>query len=213
MIGHLNIEFAHFEFTGATGPGDESVRRSSLIASAAIQRCIATGMTYSTCVLIDDKHVRRSLEYSDIVPLLRSISRVGPDVDYICFESRLSLYKYALFDLIKAEQRTKIREDYERYERRHGRLACSQDIAIWHMMRLGCIMNIDVQTLVPVGALHAVREGVQTPFVASELLSILHERDREPERRCETEILSYLQEPGLLGRINREFYATAEVEE
>lgn len=208
MIADLNIEFAHFEFSGASGPGDDEVRQSSLLASAAIERCTAAGMSYSTCVLIDDKHVRRSLEYSDIVPLLRSISRVGPDVDYICFESRLSLYKYALFDLIKTEKRAKIREDFERYERRHGRLACSQDIAIWHMMRLGCIRNIDVQTLVPVGALHAVRGGVQPPFIASNVLSILHQRDSEPERRCETEILSHLEEPDLLGRIDREFYVS-----
>jgi len=208
MIADLNIEFAHFEFTGASGPCDDAVRQSSLIASAAVDQCTAAGMTFSTCILIDDKHLRRSLEYSDIVPLLRSISRVGPEVDYICFESRLSLYKYALFDLVNIAKRAKIREDYERYERRHGRLACSQDIAIWHMMRLGCIRNIDVQTLVPVGALHTARGKAQPPFVASEVLSILHERDREPERRCEIEILSHMQEPNLLERISRRFYST-----
>ena len=200
-MGDVNLEFAHVSFA-CDEFNHEQVTRSARLALKLLNRYRQEGLACSMSILIDDKHVRKRLTTAEVRPFLRIASRHVRQIDYICFEKRLPRYKNHLLRQIRPEKRAHVAEEMLRYRKRHGRIGCSHDIAIWHLMRLGLIQGADVGTVVPVGALQAA----SPPFVARRAVSVLCASDKEPEDRAIHDILRHCIDDGVLGRIERIYF-------
>jgi hypothetical protein len=197
----INLEFAHVEFKSRFDK--EQVLASVRIAQDLLTRFNNEGLTCSISILIDDKHAEHRLTIGDVAPFLAFLSQHITRIDYICYESRLTDYKEEMFSFLIEEHRDRIRQKVLDYEAKHGKIACSQDIAIWHLMRLGYILG-DANTIVPVGAL--MRGSQLPPFQAQRLISILGENDREPEEIAKADILRFSRDGSVLSRIERIYF-------
>ena len=198
---NINIEFADVEFKTEFDKGQ--VLASARIARDLVSVLTGEGHTCSVCILIDDKHAGRRLKISDVAPFLTYVSQHMPRIDYICYESRLTEYKEDMFQCVLPNYRDRVQQKVLGYEDRHGRIACSHDIAIWHLMRLGYIMD-DATTLVPVGAF--MGRMSLPPFHADRLISVLSETDRTPEQQAQDDILKFCYDDSIASKINRVYF-------
>ncbi len=197
----INLEFAHVEFN--TQFDKRQVLASAMIAQRLLTDFTKRGLICSVCVLIDDKHAGRKLTNSDIAPFLSYISEHVSRIDYICYESKLTEYKEEMFDCLMPDYKQKVRHKVLNYEEKNGRIACSHDIAIWHLMRLGYILG-DATTLLPVGA---VRHHFSfPPFHAKRVVSVLSKTDSDPERSAESDILKFCYDKSILHQIERIYF-------
>ncbi|MBK8810460.1 MAG: hypothetical protein IPN69_06950 [Acidobacteria bacterium] len=197
----INIEFAHIAFNADFDK--EQVAFSSKIAAQQLSKLRDEGQICSVSILIDDKFTRHQLTLQeDVIPFIDFVSQ-HIDIDYICYESSLSKYMDALFACISDKYRNRISDKLRDYEAKHdGKIACSHDIAIWHLVRLGHIKT-DAKTIVPVGGL---RNRKLQPFQANKVISILSESDRKPEETAVKEILRFCKDTDVVSRIQRIFF-------
>lgn len=193
----VSIEFAHVDVASYDS---SDVARSGQKAAQIARLLTQESKSYSVALLIDDKESARQMTSFDVSVLIHEASIWLP-VDYVVFESRLIDYKLDLFDSIRDSHKVIIRKQVERYESKSGRLACSHDIAIWHLLRLGMITP-DASTVVPVTS----RDRYETrPFFAKSAVSILNEEDLEPEERAMAEILRFSKDETVPSRISLTF--------
>lgn len=193
----VSIEFAHVD----VGSYDSSeVSRSGEVAARLASEFDVANESYSVSLLIDDKNSSERMTPNDVSLLILEASK-WLQVDYVVFESRLAEYKLDLFENIKESHRVVVKKFVERYEMKSGRLACSHDIAIWHLMRLGKIAA-DAATVVPVGS----RRGrIAKPFFAKRVVSILKDEDHDPEEKALDDILRHCTDETIPARIHRYF--------
>jgi hypothetical protein len=202
-ISDYSLEFAHVALIGKDFNRSE-VTKSADIALKELQRIEKKGLTCAVCILIDDKHVKSTLTYKDITPFLQFVSQHFPRIDYVCFEKSLPKHKDKIFEQLDPDKRDHIAGEFWRYQRKHKKLACSHDIAIWHMIRLGLINDIEAGTIVPVGA---VGTSAHAPsFVARNLISILSAHDKPFEEKASKEILRHCVDKKAVSRIQRIYY-------
>jgi hypothetical protein len=193
----VSIEFAHVDVASYDS---SDIARSGRKASELAKYLTETSKSYSVVLLIDDKDSTSKMTPNDVGMLIHDASNWLP-VDYVVFESRLADYKLDLFESIQPAQKISVRKQVDRYEAKSGRLACSHDIAIWHLLRLGIIAP-DASTVVPV----ASRDQYSTrSFFANSVVSILNEEDRDAENRAMNEILRYSRNESVPSRVSLTF--------
>jgi hypothetical protein len=202
-ISDINIEFAHVEFDGSRFD-ERIVAESARIATQLVTRYEKKGLTCCTCILIDDKNVGRIATRS-LQKFLDFVGRHITRVDYICYEGQLPRYLDCIFENIKEQKRDFVAGKVYSYSHRHDKIACSHDIAIWHLMRLGFINNIDASTLFPVSALQGFGRP-QAPFIAKRVISILSNIHRQHEEKAVHDILRFSKEPGITNKIERIYF-------
>jgi hypothetical protein len=202
-ISDYNLEFAHVMLTGRSFNRDE-VLKSAEIAKQELERIQTNGSTCAVCILIDDKHVEHKLTYKDLPVFRDFVTQHFSRVDYICFEKDLSKYKEKIFEKLRPESRDHVEAEIWRYQKTHRQLGCSHDIAIWHMIRLGLINDIDAATLIPVG--WGVRQGRSPPFVARRIISILSRKDEDFEKKAYEDILKQCIDESAIRNIERIYY-------
>ena len=207
---HINLEFAHVEFSGDGYFDHSAVEKSAALAKELFHSYQSRSLSCATAILIDDKQVpqHHRLSVHDIDPLLRIATGFLP-VDFISFESRLPTYKDQLLGLLDPAHRRIVGRDMDYYENRDGRIACSHDIAIWHMLRLGYIGPITPDVAIPVAAFSA--RGLP-PFTCRRAVSVLsrdlHHDDFET--LAEEKILRHSVINGLSARIERVYVEDTE---
>ncbi len=208
MDADYNIEFAHVEFTRGCTFNEQTTYHSSTIAKMLIGKLAERGSSYSTSVLIDNKHVPNSLNVDCISRFFR-ITCSQLKVNYVCYETSLSRYMDRVIHLLPAKPRKKVSDDVEHYLRIRGRIACSHDISIWHLMRLGYINDLDLDVIIPFDRFW--EESSWPPFKSKIAVSILSDELVEEEERSQKDILRHviipgLPEPGLPDKIGRIYF-------
>lgn len=192
-----SLEVAHVDW-GSSG-ALESVAESMAVAAEITEKWKRQGSTYTCGMLIDDKEFRIGDRESWLRSLLAEFHPQLKVVKFACFESDLVGLKDEFLSQIDDEHSGRVSREIERYRRKHGRVACSQDIAIWHLLRLG---------LLPSGAslLYPLSDISETNFYAKQVLSILEEGDKAAEERAR-EIIKHCRKSDVVNRIKIEYYA------
>lgn len=190
-----NLEVAHVTW-GSAGARD-SVNESVVQGLEWIARWKATGATYVACSLIDDKEVAIVDRDAWLSSNSQAFRQLFDLLDFVCFESDLISLKDEFLARFEPPRRGKIEREFERYREKHGKVACSHDIAIWHALRLGLLPS-------GFGLMRPLKQHARGPYGA-QVLSILEEEDRAPEERAK-EILRYADDAAIK-RIQVEFYA------
>lgn len=199
MFVDWNLEIAHVSWASPEAPS--SIEEALENAKEYIDEWRKTDSTFTICSLVDDKEMR----VSDRGVWLREVQQDYPQLfgllDYVCFESDLIRLKEEFLAQIEQHQRGRISREIDRYRKRHGRVACSHDIAIWHLLRMGQLPSAN--TIIHV--LSKRQQGLSSLFARS-VLSILEEEDQEPEKRAH-DILKFCSDHDVINRIECIYYA------
>jgi hypothetical protein len=204
-LSDVSIEFAHTEFIiqepNISKFDEDVVYRSSVIARQLNDKLTAQGLTCATCILIDDKQVGKPLTPQEVHPLLH-IARQQLEVNYICFENRLPMYRDLVLALLPEKQRRRVARDMQHYIDKHGKIACSHDIAIWHLMRLGYLDHLGPDLIIPFDNYGRLRIP---HFEAKRVVSILSRKlgHDVQEEKADRDILRYCDIPDLSERVQR----------
>ncbi len=187
----VNLEIGHVDWLSSS-------RYDSLSKSLTIAReYMAKGnLDRSRCVLtvlIDDKSKSFARKEDWLFHIENHHPEFHNEIDFFVFESSLETLKHTFLSLVVNEHREEITRQMIRYQRRHGIIACSHDIAIWHLYRLG-FLGIDLQHV-----FFAKRHQPPT-FFAEHVVSILEETDMPAEMRAQG-LLRSLTTPNILSHI------------
>lgn len=197
----VNIEFGHIEIDNGKYSKPE-LEKSVNVAIELLEKHKGNGLTCSVSMLVDDKKQSNPPDLSRVTSLIELISsRIV--VDYICFESRLVAYLDELYDSIKVEHVAKVRQSIESYLERNGRIACSHDIAIWHLLRLGKIRFRPEHIL-------RTNEHIDrqvAPFVARQVISVLPRHYESQEAKAIDEVLKFCSSTDTHSLIKNHYYA------
>lgn len=196
----INIEVAHLR-SWHSADALSSAEESLLIADE-YQQSPHHGLgeqRFAVSVLVDDKAV----SIPDRASWLQEVSERWPhfiaNIDFFCFESDLATVADLFIARLVSGKRGRRAREIERYRNKHGRVACSHDIAIWHSLRLGLLGRHDRL----IGRGPHWQEG--TTFYCSQAVSILEEDNRDEEARA-SEILRECSDDRHL-RVETIFYA------
>lgn len=197
-----NLEVAHVNW--ALPNAGDSVAESIADAKDYIAGWTSRGERYVVCILVDDKELRIPDRAEWLRTTRRDYQALFEMLDYVCFESDLVKLKDEFLKQLRPNQRGRIGREIERYRRKHGRVACSHDITIWHLLRLGLLAsgNKSLHRVSTKRSPNAARLG----FYARSALSILEEDDRAAEERAQ-EILKYCKNEDVLSRLEIVYYA------
>jgi hypothetical protein len=182
----VDVEFGHHVlYSMHSNARIEEVRISTEIARVLIAALNSHGVRIRTSLLVDDKPCRCTCGLnSDLAEFCEYAA--GIPVDRVMMESDLAELWEALIGEVRPDRRDYLRRQAEKWSAAHdGSLACSQDIAIWHSLRLGLIGSSAAKW----------RTGSCTDFGEAEsgavfCVSILPRRFRTFENRAREEILS-----------------------
>lgn len=185
---HVDVEFGHHTlYSMHSDVRIEEVQLSAEIAQQLIAGLSSHGIAAKTSLLVDDKrckctcgidcHLAEFLQYTKGLPL-----------DQVMLESDLASLWETVLDQICFEKREHVRGRVGRWSARHNGLsACSQDIAIWHSLRMGLIDSSAAEWLRrPIGNLPAAEPD--HVFCAS----ILPRRFKAFEDLARKDILSWM---------------------
>jgi hypothetical protein len=203
-VSDFNLEFAHVALEGGRRFDESEIKKSAEIALKELSTIEAQGAVCAVCILIDDKHVNARLTYRDMAGFRDAVISCFPRVDYIFFEKNLPKFKEQIFPNIRENMRDKVEASLWRYQKAHRRLGCSHDIAIWHMMRLGLINEIDAAMMPSVG--WGQSRSPVPPFVARNVVSILSEKDQPFEKRAMDDILRFCTDTAAIRKIRTIYY-------
>lgn len=196
----INVEIAHVRTWSAQG-GLASAEESLLIADEYCHGLQISAESLVLVVLVDDKvqPIRERESWLDEVTL--RWPAVFSRIDFICFESDLSIIADIFIAQLRTQNRARRAREIERYRNKHGRIACSHDIAIWHSFRLGRLGRHDQLIFPGSRGMHLDLGSFYCPNV----VSILEEEDREDEARAR-EIMLEADDNGDF-RVETIFYA------
>jgi hypothetical protein len=190
-----NIEIAHVNWGSPGAPA--SVEESLADAEVYFADWRGRGATFVVSALIDDKELRIPNRSKWLELCRQEYEGLFKILDFVCFESDLISLKEEFLSQIQERQRGRIDREMERYRERHGHIACSHDIAIWHLLRLGLLNSARK-------FLHATND--RRFGFARGALSILEDEDRVAEERAR-ELLLYCKDSTVLSRIECVYYA------
>lgn len=213
VLSKFNVEVAHLDW----GAAPDHVRRE-------LEESVALAVEYISSEADDTKAVVVSMLIDDkVVEILDRSSWItatfdayGADleslVDFICFESDLGRLREELLAKVVPKYRKGIQREIERYLRKHGQIACSHDISLWHLFRLGIIgSNPDNRPTVFPTQRAVQRKLSLSNFRAEKVVSFVNDEDMRAEHRAREEILSNIEVPDgtmpLLQRIEVKGYA------
>jgi hypothetical protein len=204
---NCNIEFAHVTLNNKGEFNAEELRLSCSIAARLCDQLSNQGLSFVTSVLVDDEEFDQAAD-SDLVSNLLEQANRSLKIDYVCWESRLHRFSDQLLDLIATEKRANIAKKINRYIARHGHIACSHNIAIWQMIRLGAIPYVGSDMIFPLqstGA-HSSNRTMPGADLAISVLSGFTNYMRVSEDIAEKDILSYVSDNSYLARIKRIYF-------
>ena len=196
-----NLEVAHVNW--ASPAASFSIEEALATAREYTSDWSRSGKSFVICSLVDDKEFRISDRDAWLVEAERGHPELFRMLDYVCFESDLVTLKDEFLNQLQPRQRGRIDREIDRYRRKHGSVACSHDIAVWHMLRLGLLGSGD--QIIRAIRRRRERDDLHS-FYARSALSILEEEDREAEERA-SEILRYCTERDVTKRLELIYYA------
>lgn len=165
-ISDFNIEIAHFEITYLTNLSYEEIdnllQNEKAKLDALFKQLNLYDKKVSISVLIDDKDAQNASE--TIKYFISSLIKIG--VDFITYESRLVTF----VNDIKPVLPTSILNEFNKYMLNHYKLACAQDIFVWHSLRLG-LFDCSFDGIVE--PLSTVAKNNEISFLANSIVSIL----------------------------------------
>lgn len=159
-----NIEFAHI-YVNENFASEHC--QASRIVKEKVREIRQHDKSYVLTVLIDDYNPSDYI--LNVKKFLEELRKLGTEPDYAVYESKLVSYK----DQILNKMNGKIKNQYLKYIRDHGKCPCSFLIAIWHLLRLGFL---DPKSIV---------DSLENrPFVAQKIITILPQRYTEIEKKA-----------------------------
>lgn len=193
------IEYAHVHI-GNDGAFDvKMLQPTAQLAWALSDAFDRLGLKSRRVILFDDDLVLANRIEPAVERLLTELGpQFGPD--YLCFEKELRSCRDSLRLIFGESLSRKFIEGAERYYERHGCYACSRNIALWHLYRLGyltCSSNTLCRKFVSKHAYEVANLGA-----AKVIVSILHSVFADGEKRADREVLSLCKVP-LSNRILR----------
>jgi D-amino-acid oxidase len=159
---------------------------SAEIATRLADQLRAHGFEVGYSLLIDDKRLTTELSIYDHVHEISSHAH-GLEFDRIILESSLGELLPDLIESIIARERSRLKKEAKKWRSAHnGYLACSQDVAIWHSLRLGLVTpKVDV-------SLKDNSNSLVSEECTTVCISVLPRRLLEFEERAQREILRYV---------------------
>ena len=135
----VSIEFAHslLDPRNRTESTVGELQFSATLARQLESELESQGIDVDTVILLDDKQLSPGLERNTEAQRLLSLIDVQPD--FLVFESDLKQLLPALLEVVQEPRRGRLTTEIERRASRGDQLACSVDIAIWHLLRLGIL--------------------------------------------------------------------------
>ena len=196
----LNVEVGHIDWNSDEAPASlaESIRISGELVSGQ-------GLTrddYCMSILVDDKVLEIASRTNWLDNQIQKHPALFEGIDYVVFESDLGAFGEKFLSLVNPKYQGAIRREMDRYIKKHGVIACSHDIALWHSYRLG-LLGEDASI---VHVMSADGPTKAAPFFAQQCLSVLGDENKEPENRAEG-ILKRLTDRTILDRIEVVYYA------
>lgn len=134
-VPRVDVEFAH----RCAAPSDvdrthQEIEQSTACARALIAQLTEHRIDAVSSVLVDDKkNVTAAMGTRRQSAVLDSVHRL--EADRVMLESELERHLPAFSASLP--ESSPLPGRFERRRRQHGELACSQDVAIWHSLRLG----------------------------------------------------------------------------
>lgn len=166
----------------------QEVRASAEIATGLADQLRAHGFVVAYSLLIDDKRLTTEVSIGDHLREISSHAH-GLEFDRIILESSLVELLPDLIESIGSRDKIRLRKQAEKWRATHeGYLACSQDVAIWHSLRLGLVTpknGVSLKEDVSSGG--PGNEGCTTICI-----SVLPRRLAEYEERARLDILRYV---------------------
>ena len=200
----INVEFAHVDLALplSSEESEWNIVQSGKIAQDLLSEAESRGLSCTTSILIDDKHSDTAPSSEEVGKLLSFVRLHGPRVDFLCIESSLVSYEYRLLTCMKDTQRRRIERELDSYRHRYGKLGCSQDIAIWHLLRLGYLGEPQARSVIPVGVTGQSRR----PFFADEVVSVLPRGLAPFEEKAKSDLLDHCEDGEVENRIRLIFF-------
>ncbi len=204
--GHVDvaIEYGHCVLLPAGGYDDhDELVRSAALGAQLRRRLERQDISSTLQVLVDDKRLPDDAVQAKqlgLKQLLRACETLlNPET--FALESALAvLAPDFISQVIEPARSHRVAKDFTRYATtRNGRLACSQDIAVWHALRLGLL---DPDALLIAGL--CLPRDIPRP--ARVVVSILPGRFEEYEEHADKEYLRWCHDPSALQRVQRLYF-------
>ncbi len=198
------IEYGHCQ----VGAGDSYHEPRELTVSAGYARSLCdvldrSGYRHTTQVLVDDKSLPPSAVASASLTALRRDCEQVLEPDCIVLESGLvGLLDRFLSETIDAPGSDRARSGVLRYRYKHGTLACSQVIALWHALRLGRLEPDEL--VMPRTKLGSPLTGRLLPCRIA--VSILPRRHQAAEDAADRDLLARVSSIDLRRQVLRFYY-------
>jgi len=119
----------------------DELSRSCVLANHLETRLRHSGICTITTLLIDDKRLDASIRGEHGCELIAHLNQFAT-VDYYCFERDLATYVELMLQCLTSRAKRSQQESIERrFANGHKTLACSVDVTIWHLLRLGILTD------------------------------------------------------------------------
>lgn len=166
----------------------QEVSASAEITARLAEQLRAHGFEVRYSLLIDDKRLTTEVSIGDHVREI-SMHAQGLEFDRIVLESSLVELLPDLIESIGARERRRLKKEAEKWRAAHdGYLACSQDVAIWHSLRLGLVTpRTEMSLKGDIDSNGSIHEDCTTVCI-----SVLPRRLSEFEERAQRDILRYV---------------------
>jgi hypothetical protein len=138
--GTVSVEFGHTMLTPDGSLNHSELLRSSSLAHGLVKQICRAGPAAVSVVLVDDKQVDVTKRASLAQGLTDYLAYSTP-IDYFCFERDLAQYLDDMLTLLTPGARRRQRAAIDRRLSKGYTLACSADIAIWHLLCLGMVSD------------------------------------------------------------------------
>lgn len=130
-----NIEFCHIYADEAFGTEHE---KSVTMLLKFMDELKSQDKTFVTTLMIDDYNP--DVNTLNTVRLIKQISELGADCDFVVRESQLTTLAKDLLSEVSG----KVKMEYQRYISKNKKYPCSFLLSVWHLMRLGFIHSSDL---------------------------------------------------------------------
>jgi hypothetical protein len=195
----ISLELGHTTLTRDRTFDHDELSRSCKLANRLRTCVVPATLSVVTTLLIDDKKIDARIRERRGGELTAYLQRFA-EIDYYCYERDLVAYVEPMLACLTPRVRKTQREAIDR-RRRNGyeTLACSVDVTIWHLLRLGILEDTE----------HVLRPlNADRPYSGSEVtVSVLPDYLGDPEEKAAKRILKHLHgHPNVRNRVFPVFF-------
>lgn len=136
----ISVEYGHtvLDPTNRDAVQDELIY-SAQLAIRTREELVERGFVVQTVILLDDKHMSPAFSRDEEATRLIESLPLVPDI--IVFESDLKSLAPSLLAATVGSRRSQLTREIDSRAKKGLQLACSVDIAIWHLLRLGIVRS------------------------------------------------------------------------